>query len=42
MLYLSKEGCALAGGGEKILFIAEGFWESPEDFGFLWSYFLKG
>ena len=41
MLYLSKEGCALAGGG-KILFIAEGFWESPEDFGFLWSYFLKG
>jgi len=30
MLYLSKEGCALAGG--KILFIAEGFWESPEGF----------
>jgi len=40
MLYLSKEGCVLAGG--KILFIAEGFGKSPEDFGFLWSYFLKG
>jgi len=39
MLYLSKEGCALA--GEKILFIAEGFGESPEGFGFLWSCFLK-
>ena len=39
MLYLSKEGCALA--GEEILFIAEGFGESPEGFGFLWSCFLK-
>ena len=39
MLYLSKEGCALA--GEGILFIAEGFGESPEGFGFLWSCFLK-
>ena len=32
-------GCALA--GEEILFIAEGFGESPEGFGFLWSCFLK-
>ena len=39
MLYLSKEGCALA--GEGILFIAEGFGESPEGFGFLWSFFER-
>ena len=32
MLYLSKEGCALA--GEEILFIAEGFGESSDGYGF--------